>query len=351
MPVIDRTAVILDIFADHAHSAEGKLQVELAQLEYNLARMRGLWTHLERLGAGRMDGGIGTRGPGESQIETDRRLARDRIATLRRRLERVERNREVMRARARGVGRAVRRARRLHERRQVDAAQRADRRRRRGGGEALPHARPDDARLRARRAALPGHRHRRLHPQAPASARRGVQGDARGDRARRPDPARRRRLRARGAAPRGDRGGRRGARGDRRRRHAAAAGLQQDRPARRRRAPRPADRRARRGRDLGRRPGRGSTACATRSRPRSPTRCGRSSCWSRTRPATGSRSSTRSRATSSARRRPRACWSGRGSRRGSCTASRSSMPTAPRRRGRLGERRARLRAWSYASRG
>ena len=96
VPVIDRTAVILDIFADHAHSAEGKLQVELAQLEYNLARMRGLWTHLERLG-----GGIGTRGPGETQIETDRRLARDRIATLRRRLERLERNREVMRARRR----------------------------------------------------------------------------------------------------------------------------------------------------------------------------------------------------------------------------------------------------------
>ena len=99
VPVIDRTAVILDIFADHAHSAEGKLQVELAQLEYNLARMRGLWTHLERLGAGRMDGGIGTRGPGESQIETDRRLARDRISALRRRLVRLERNRGVMRAR------------------------------------------------------------------------------------------------------------------------------------------------------------------------------------------------------------------------------------------------------------
>jgi GTPase len=94
VPVVDRTAVILDIFADHAHSAEGKLQVELAQLEYNLARMRGLWTHLERLG-----GGIGTRGPGESQIETDRRLARDRIAALRRRLRRLERNRGVMRAR------------------------------------------------------------------------------------------------------------------------------------------------------------------------------------------------------------------------------------------------------------
>ena len=79
MPVIDRTAVILDIFAGHANSSEGKLQVELAQLEYNLDRMRGLWTHLERLGAGRIDGGIGTRGPGETQIETDRRLAHDRI--------------------------------------------------------------------------------------------------------------------------------------------------------------------------------------------------------------------------------------------------------------------------------
>src|ERR671933_1539278 len=79
VPVIDRTAIILDIFADHAASAEGKLQVELAQLEYNLARMRGLWTHLERLGAG-----IGTRGPGETQIETDRRLARRRVALLRR---------------------------------------------------------------------------------------------------------------------------------------------------------------------------------------------------------------------------------------------------------------------------
>jgi len=93
LPVIDRTTVILDIFASHAGSAEGKLQVELAQLEYNLARMRGLWSHLERLG-----GGIGTRGPGETQIETDRRLARDKIATLRRRLERVKRNRAVQRS-------------------------------------------------------------------------------------------------------------------------------------------------------------------------------------------------------------------------------------------------------------
>jgi GTP-binding protein HflX len=93
LPVVDRTTVILDIFARHASSAEGKLQVELAQLEYNLARMRGLWSHLERLG-----GGIGTRGPGETQIETDRRLARNRIAALRRRLEHVRGTRSVMRA-------------------------------------------------------------------------------------------------------------------------------------------------------------------------------------------------------------------------------------------------------------
>jgi len=93
IPVVDRTTVILDIFAGHAHSAEGKLQVELAQLEYNLARMRGLWTHLERLG-----GGIGTRGPGESQIETDRRLARDRISALRRRLREVSSTRATQRA-------------------------------------------------------------------------------------------------------------------------------------------------------------------------------------------------------------------------------------------------------------
>jgi GTP-binding protein HflX len=93
MPVIDRTAIILDIFASHAHTAEGKLQVELAQLEYNLARMRGLWSHLERLG-----GGIGTRGPGETQIETDRRLARDRIGALKRKLARVRSSRAVMRA-------------------------------------------------------------------------------------------------------------------------------------------------------------------------------------------------------------------------------------------------------------
>jgi GTP-binding protein HflX len=90
--VVDRTQLILDIFAQHATSAEGKLQVELAQLEYNLPRMRGMWQHLERLG-----GGVGTRGPGESQLESDRRMARRKITLLRRRLEEVGKHRTTRR--------------------------------------------------------------------------------------------------------------------------------------------------------------------------------------------------------------------------------------------------------------
>jgi GTP-binding protein HflX len=91
--VIDRTQLILDIFAQHAVTSEGKLQVELAQLEYNLPRMRGLWQHLERLG-----GGVGTRGPGETQLESDRRQARRRIALLERKLKRLERQRATRRS-------------------------------------------------------------------------------------------------------------------------------------------------------------------------------------------------------------------------------------------------------------
>ncbi|MBM3676507.1 MAG: GTPase HflX [Actinobacteria bacterium] len=90
--VVDRTQLILDIFAQHAISAEGKLQVELAQLEYNLPRMRGMWQHLERLG-----GGVGTRGPGETQLESDRRMARRRIAQLRERLRGLQGQRAVRR--------------------------------------------------------------------------------------------------------------------------------------------------------------------------------------------------------------------------------------------------------------
>lgn len=91
--VVDRTGLILDIFALHAHTAEGKLQVELALLEYNYSRQEGLWQHLERLG-----GGVGTRGPGETQLESDRRLLRTRMSVLRARLREVEGSRDVMRA-------------------------------------------------------------------------------------------------------------------------------------------------------------------------------------------------------------------------------------------------------------
>ncbi len=90
--VIDRSQLILDIFAQRARSNEGKLQVELAQLQYLLPRLTRQWTHLSRLG-----GGIGTRGPGETQLEVDRRRVRERIGTLKRRLATVERTRSLQR--------------------------------------------------------------------------------------------------------------------------------------------------------------------------------------------------------------------------------------------------------------
>ena len=104
--VVDRTQLILDIFAQHATSAEGKLQVELAQLEYNLPRMRGMWQHLERLGGGTgaLGAGVGTRGPGESQLETDRRIARRKISLLRRRLKEVGKHRATRRKEREGSG-------------------------------------------------------------------------------------------------------------------------------------------------------------------------------------------------------------------------------------------------------
>ncbi len=88
--VIDRSRLILDIFAQHAQTHEGRLQVELAQLEYQLPRLTKLWTHLSRTG-----GGIGTRGPGESQLETDRRLIRDRIKKMKERVEQVRQQRST----------------------------------------------------------------------------------------------------------------------------------------------------------------------------------------------------------------------------------------------------------------
>jgi GTP-binding protein HflX len=95
--VIDRTALILDIFAKRAITHEGRLQVELAQLVYRLPRLTRMWTHLERQGVG----GVGLRGPGETQLETDRRLARNRIAAIKDELRDVHRHRELYRDRRR----------------------------------------------------------------------------------------------------------------------------------------------------------------------------------------------------------------------------------------------------------
>ena len=97
--VIDRTALILDVFASRARTREGRLQVELAQHQYLLPRLAGQWTHLERLG-----GGIGTRGPGETQIETDRRLVRGSIQKLKKDLESVRRHRRLHRSKRAGNG-------------------------------------------------------------------------------------------------------------------------------------------------------------------------------------------------------------------------------------------------------
>jgi GTPase len=101
--VVDRTSLILDIFALRARSAEGKLQVELAQVKHQLTRLVGGWTHLER-----QKGGIGLRGPGETQLETDRRILGDRAKVLRERLSRVERQRATQgRTRRRAAVRTV----------------------------------------------------------------------------------------------------------------------------------------------------------------------------------------------------------------------------------------------------
>ena len=172
--VLDRSELILDIFATRARSVEAKLQVELAQLEYSLPRLRKMWTHLSRY-----TGGIGLRGPGETQLEEDRRLVAVRIRDLKQRLDRRAGTQGTRgRQPARGAHRL---AGRLHQRRQEHAHERADRRRR-------PTPRTSSSPRSTRRTRqwrLDGlgqgasERHGRLHSRFAAPSHRLVQGDAR----------------------------------------------------------------------------------------------------------------------------------------------------------------------------
>ena len=233
--VIDRTALILDIFAQHAKSREGKAQVELAQLEYLLPRLRGWGESMSRQAGGRSagGGGMGTRGPGETKIETDRRRIRDRMAKLRREIADMKQGRETKRA-----GRRKRRAvPSVAIAGYTNAGKSSLLNRLTGAGVLVENALfatldptvraradPDGPRLHAGR-------HGRLRPPPAAPAGRGVPLDAGGGRRRRPDPARRRRLRtptprARSAAVRER------LRRHRRRRRARAHRLQQGRPGR-----------------------------------------------------------------------------------------------------------------------
>ncbi len=140
--VIDRTQLILDIFARHARSREGQLQVELAQLEYMLPRLAGRGIEMSQLG-----GGIGTRGPGETQLETDRRKIYRRIRHIKQQLEDVKRIRGQQRQRRESVPAAHGGAGGLYQCRQVDAVQCAYRRGRAGIRQDVCHARSHDSRL------------------------------------------------------------------------------------------------------------------------------------------------------------------------------------------------------------
>ena len=270
--VVDRTWLILDIFAQHARSREGKAQVSLAQMQYLLPRLRGWGESLSRQGGGAGGGaggggggGVGTRGPGETKIETDRRRIRTQMSKLRRQLKEMETSRTTQRAARHRAGIPA-----VAIAGYTNAGKSSVLNRITGAGVLVENALfatldPTVRKTRTpERPRLHAGRHRRLRPAPAAPARRGVPLDAGGGARRRPDPARGRRLgrRTRGA----DRRGARGAQRDRRRAGARAHRHQQGRPRRPRDDLRAAAPRAARRRRLGaHRPG-VRASCSTPSR-------------------------------------------------------------------------------------
>ena len=173
--VIDRTELILDIFAQRARTREGKIQVELAQLHYMLPRLAGLWTHLSR-----QRGGVGSRGPGEQQLEVDRRRVQEKIHRLEHALDEVRKNRRVERGSRAATALAAGVDHRVHKLGQEHVNECVDGRGRARGRQAVRDTRSDGAQ--AAPAEQPEYfalRHGRLSAQVATSSRRIVQGNAR----------------------------------------------------------------------------------------------------------------------------------------------------------------------------
>ncbi len=168
--VMDRTLLILDIFADHASTSEGKIQVELAQLRYRAVRLVGLGNSLSRLG-----GGIGTRGPGEKKLEMDRRLIKERISQLKRELEQVKRHRELTSGGQEKRAGHDSRYRGIHQRRKIHSSEHTHRRRCFVGGQTVCHSGSHNENAGAIRGNqdLP-YRYRRIYPETAPSPDRGI---------------------------------------------------------------------------------------------------------------------------------------------------------------------------------
>ena len=262
--VVDRTALILDIFAQHASSREGKAQVELAQMQYMLPRLRGWGESLSRQAGGRVagGGGIGTRGPGETKIETDRRRIRARVSKLRKEIAGMATARATQRSsRDRNAVPSVAIAG------YTNAGKSSLLNALTGAGVLVENALFATLDPTVRRAESPDGREYTLTDTVgfvrhlPAPAGRRVPLDAGGGGRRRPAAAHRRRLRPRPAGP--DRRGPRGARRDRRRGRARGHRRQQGRRDDRGRRPHAAPGPARRGLGVGARPASASTPCAS----------------------------------------------------------------------------------------